>query len=136
MELSIRFAKALDIDIIAKHDKWIDIEMLKEKIEKKQVYVAYDGKSFAGWLRYNLFWDNTPFMSMLHLLPDYRGKGIGSKMVGFWEEQMKTQGYKIFLTSTAQTETAQHFYYKLGYKAIGSFNLEQEPLEIIFSKKV
>jgi len=47
---------------------------------------------------------------------------------------MRKNGHKIVLTSSAQTEFAQHFYVKLGYKAIGSFSIANEPLEIIFEK--
>jgi hypothetical protein len=49
---------------------------------------------------------------------------------------MKAKGYKILLTSSAQTESAQHFYNRLGYKAIGGFNLLREPYEIIFCKEL
>ena len=47
---------------------------------------------------------------------------------------MRGLGDKVVLTSSAQTELAQHFYVKLGYKAVGSLILADEPLEIIFSK--
>lgn len=136
MNITIRKATTADATVIAEHDRWVNKQTIYEKIEKEQLYVAFYGDIFAGWMRYSLFWDNTPFMNMLHFLPEFRGKGIGKMMVSFWEEEMQSQGYKILLTSTAQNETAQHFYEKLGYKAIGGFILESEPLEIIFSKKI
>lgn len=136
MEVQIRPASMRDAEIIAKHDIWVSPKTIADKIEQGQVYVACVGEEFVGWLRYNLFWDNTPFMTMLHLLPDRRGRGIGTKLVLFWEERMKAKGYKILLTSSAQTESAQHFYNRLGYKAIGGFNLLREPYEIIFCKEL
>jgi ribosomal protein S18 acetylase RimI-like enzyme len=54
--------------------------------------------------------------------------------VTFWEEDMKNKGCEVLLTSSAQDEYAQHFYVKLGYKAVGSFTLADEPLEIMFAK--
>lgn len=33
----------------------------------------------AGILRYNLFWDNTPFCTMLFVDCDYRKKGYGKR---------------------------------------------------------
>ncbi|MCL2637437.1 MAG: GNAT family N-acetyltransferase [Oscillospiraceae bacterium] len=134
--MNIRYAEHKDADIINTHDEWINREMLIKKIEDKQIYVVYDGDNFVGWLRYGLFWDTTPFMNMLYLLERYRGKGIGKQLVIFWENDMKSKGYKTLLTSSAQNEYAQHFYTKLGYESIGGFVLEKEPFEIMFVKFV
>lgn len=38
------------------------------------------------------------------------------------------------MTSSAQDENAQHFYVKCGYRAIGSFMISGDPLEILFEK--
>ena len=57
-------------------------------------------------------------------------------MVHFWENEMKEKGYLNVLTSTLSNEEAQHFYRKMGYKEIGGFNYLDEPLEIIFQKKL
>ena len=132
--MTIRNATSNDLDIIAANDRWVSREVLLQKIFDNQVYVVYDNNEFAGWLRYGLFWDNTPFMNMLHLPEQYRGKGVGKQLVDFWEREMKSKGYKVLLTSSAQTESAQHFYTKLGYSAIGGFTLAPEPFEIMFAK--
>lgn len=73
-------------------------------------------------------------MNMLYLTEDNRGKGLGKKIVVYWEEQMKMLGYSYVMTSTASNEYAQHFYNKLGYIAVGGFSLGEEPYEIILSK--
>jgi hypothetical protein len=49
---------------------------------------------------------------------------------------MKSLGYEMVMTSTLANEQAQHFYRKLGYKDAGSLLLEDEPLEIIFTKSI
>ena len=130
--MTIRYATEKDIELLARNDKWVSEEILREKVNQNKIFVAFDGGHFIGWLRYGLFWDNIPFMYMLHLTGEYRGNGFGRKLVEYWENEMKQLGYKVVATSTAQTETAQHFYGKLGYKAAGSFQLASEPLEIIF----
>lgn len=130
----IRPANGGDFKTILAYDKWIGKDSLKQKIDNRQVYVAHDGDTFTGWLRYGLFWDSCPFMNMLRVLEGCREKGIGKALVEYWENEMKRLGHQIVLTSTAQTETAQHFYVKLGYRAIGGFTLTDEPLELIFVK--
>ncbi|WP_407926351.1 GNAT family N-acetyltransferase [Gehongia tenuis] len=87
-------------------------------------------------LRYNLFWDHTPFMNMLYLLNEYRGKGLGQKLVSFWEAQMRSEGYPLVMTSTVSCEYAQHFYYKLGYAAVGGFTAQDGSYELILEKSL
>ncbi len=132
----IRYANINDIEILSKYDKHIAKEELKKIIELKRVLVMYIDNKFIGWLRYNLFWDNTPFMNMLYFLDDARGKGYGKELVSFWENEMKHKGYDSVLTSTLSNEEAQFFYRKLNYIDSGSLLLPGEPLEIIFYKEL
>ena len=132
----IRYANENDIEIISKYDKHISKEELANIIKLKRVIVMYEDDKFVGWLRYNLFWDNTPFMNMLYLLDNERGKGKGSRLVIFWENEMKQKNYEFVLTSTQSNEEAQFFYRKIGYVDSGALLLPNEPLEIILYKKL
>ncbi len=134
--MEIRFAVMEDAETIKKYDFHISNQELKNNIWLKRVYIAEKNGRFVGWLRYNLFWDNIPFMNMLYVLDDYRGNGIGKKLVEYWENNMKLLNYKMVMTSSASNEYAQHFYNKLGYNTIGGFLLEDSPFEVIFSKKI
>ena len=136
MIIVIRYANENDIETISKYDKHISKEELKKIIGLQRVIVMYEDNVFIGWLRYNLFWDNTPFMNMLFLLDDERGKGKGTQLVTFWEKEMKNKKYDFVLTSTQSNEEAQFFYRKLGYIDSGSLLLPNEPLEIIMYKKI
>ena len=133
----IRYANKNDIDILNKYDVHIAKEELEKSIESNRVIVMFDSsESFIGWLRYNLFWDNTPFMNMLYFLEDYRRKGYGKELVSFWENEMKRKGYNLVLTSTQSNEDAQYFYRKIGYIDNGSFQLPDEPVELILYKSL
>lgn len=132
----IRYANENDIEIISKYDKHISKEELANIIKLKRVIVMYEDDKFVWWLRYNLFWDNTPFMNILYLLDNERGKGNGSRLVIFWENEMKQKNYEFVLTSTQSNEEAQFFYRKIGYVDSGALLLPNEPLEIILYKKL
>jgi ribosomal protein S18 acetylase RimI-like enzyme len=121
--LVIRVATIEDAAAISLHDKHVSADLLEQKIDSQEAYVAYDDDVFAGWLRYSLFKDNTPFMNMLFLLLEYRSEGIGRQLTLFWEEQMKEQGYKALMSSTQRNESAQHFYSHMGYQALSEFAL-------------
>ena len=129
-EIIIRYAEHNDIMWLKEHDKHIS----ENKIDNKEVYIAEDNGIKIGWLRYNLFWDSVPFMNMIYFLEKYRKKGIGKKLVKYWEEDMKQKGHNNVLTSTQSNEEAQHFYRKMGYTEIGGFKYFNDPYEIIFQK--
>ena len=93
--MEIRYAVMDDLEILTAHDRHIAKEELRNAIRLSRVYIAEEAGEFVGWLRYNLFWDNTPFLNMLYLLEDSRGKGIGGQMVAYWEHRMKALGYEI-----------------------------------------
>ena len=129
-------ASEVHIQQLLQYDRHISEPELKNLVSCGRILIAEEDGVFSGWLRWNLFWDNTPFLNMLYLLEPCRGKGYGKALVEFWEAEMKEAGYRTVLTSTASDEYAQHFYQKLGYVAIGGFMLPGDPYEIILSKKL
>lgn len=133
--LKIRLAEEKDFEILSRNDKHVSAEILKKKISDKNILIVEKDGEFAGWLRYNLFWDEMPFMNMLFVTEKFRGTGIGGELVRSWEKMMSEQGYKFLLTSTQANEYAQHFYRKLGYSDLGGFFPFGEEYEIILGKK-
>lgn len=135
--MKIEYAGELDFQFILDNDMHISQQLIKNKLKEKEIMIVRDqDNKVIGWLRYSYFWDNTPFMNMLFVNKNYRSKGIGKKLVMFWENEMKNKGYRLVMTSTLSIEQAQHFYRKLGYKDSGSLLLDNEPLEIIFTKSI
>ena len=132
----IRYAEQGDIPFLIGRDKHISKAELENSVRMKRVLVLIVDGAPVGWLRYNLFWDNTPFMNLLYVLEDARGKGYGKELVAFWENEMGRKGYGRVLTSTLSNEQAQFFYRKLGYTDAGALLLPDEPLEIILLKDV
>ena len=134
--MEIRYAELGDLEMVAEYDEHISKAELQNAITRKRVILLFVDGEYEGWLRFNLFWDNIPFMNMLYISEEQRGKGYGRKLVAFWEDEMAKQGYKFVLTSTQSDEEGQLFYRKLGYTDRGALLLPREPLEIIFYKKV
>lgn len=132
--MTIRTATLQDLEVLSRYDRHISPKELENSIRLGRVAVAEENGEFLGWLRWNLFWDNTPFLNMLFLLPPHRGKGHSTAMMTWWEVQMAVQGYDAVMTSTASDEYAQHFYVNLGYTAIGGFIPSGDAYELIFAK--
>ena len=132
----IRRATFADLPVLSGHDLHISEAELENLIRLDRVTIMEVNGQFAGWLRWNLFWDNTPFLNMLYLLEPHRGQGYGRELMAHWETRMKNLGFHRIMTSTASDEYAQHFYQKLGYAAIGGFSPAGDPYEIIFEKSL
>ncbi len=132
----IRYANAADFEILRTHDRHIEASELERSIQAKRVLVLFDGDRFIGWLRFNLFWDQIPFMNMLYILEGDRGKGYGKQLLNFWEREMLRNQYKMVMTSTLSNERAQFFYRRNGYTDCGCLLLPTEPLEMILLKNL
>ena len=134
--IEIRFATSQDYDYLVHNDRQIKPEVVKKKIEDAEIIVVLDNEQNIGWLRFNYFWDEIPFMNMLWIEEDYRRKGIGTRLVNFWETEMFQRDKNQVMTSTLSDEAAQHFYRKLEYQDCGSLLLPDEALEFFFLKLV
>ncbi|MCH5316706.1 MAG: GNAT family N-acetyltransferase [Eubacterium sp.] len=134
--MNIRLAKKADLPFLEKNDRHIRPSEIKALVGQNRILLVEMDGEIIGWLRWSLFWDNTPFMNMLYFLEGYRGKGYGRQIVEHWETQMRNCGYDMVMTSSLSDEQAQHFYRKLGYVDSGSLLLPGEALEIIFTKKI
>ena len=133
----IRQAGESDLYFLEAHDRHIDAQELARVVRLGRVVIATDAEGApVGWLRWGLFWDNTPFMNLLFVLPQARGQGVARALIARWEDDMRAQGYAVAMTSTASDEDAQGLYRHLGYRAAGGFLPEGEPFELIFVKRL
>ena len=132
----IRLAGEDDLAFLAAHDRHIAAQELAHVVQAGRVYIAWEADAPVGWLRWGLFWDNTPFMNLLFVLPQARGQGVAAALVARWEADMHAQGYGVVMTSTASDEDAQGLYRHLGYRVVGGFLPEGEPYELMFAKRL
>jgi len=110
-------------------DKHISENEFALKVRDKRGYIISDGANPIGIIRYNLFWDNIPFLTMIYIKENSQRKGFGKKAMQHWEDEMRHMGYKMVMTSTQVDEQAQHFYRKLGYVDRGCLTLDNTPFE-------
>ena len=136
--MEIKYVSKDDKEFWYQMDKHLPDTEFDKKVRDKQGYVIFENGEPVCLLRYNLFWDNTPFCTMLFIDGSKQKKGYGRTLMQFWEEDMKNQGFGMVMTSTQVDESAQHFYRKIGYKECGGFTLDipgfEQPMEMIMSK--
>ena len=135
MDTTIRPADEADLPFLMANDPHISPAELHNVVRLGRVLLMETTAGQPiGWLRWNLFWDNTPFMNMLYLLEDYRMQGYGRALTRHWEQLLREKGYVAAMTSTQANEGSQHFYRHLGYTDIGGFLQPGEAYELILFK--
>ena len=138
--MEIRFAVPEDKAFWFSVDTHLPEAEFDKKVRDHQGYVLIAGNQPVGLLRYNLFWDNTPFCTLLFIAERHRKQGFGRALMERWEHDMKGQGYGMVLTSTQVNEEAQHFYRKLGYKDCGGLVMDvpgyEQPMELLMVKRL
>lgn len=138
--IQIRYPTKEDKDFWFSLDKHLSPNEFERKVRDNMGYVLFEDNTPAGLLRYNLFWDNTPFCTMLFADWDKQKKGYGKQLMLHWEQQMKSMGYGMVMTSTQVDEDAQHFYRKIGFQDAGGLVLNipeyQQPMELFLVKKI
>lgn len=121
-------------------DRHLPEQEFENKVYSKRGYILLKDNLPIGLLRYNLFWDNIPFCTMLFIDCNYRKKGYGKRLIEHWEAEMKQKGYGMILTSTQVNEDAQNFYRKIGYKDCGILTIDtpgyEQPAELFLSKRI
>ena len=134
--MKISEAQESDLNALTSLDQHVQANVLKEKIDRKEILLSKEDGKIIGYLRYSYFWDEIPFMNLLIIDERYRNKGNGSELVLAWEQEMFTKGFQRVMTSSQSDETAQNFYRKLGYKDIGGFDYPDQEKELLFLKEL
>ena len=138
--MEIRFITTEDKPFWYSIDKHLPEKEFYKKIRDNQGYILIVDDKPVGLLRYNLFWDNTPFCTLIYIEEQHQKQGWGRLLMTHWEQDMRKQGYRMVLTSTQVDEDAQHFYRKLGYKDCGGLTVDvpgyEQPMEMFMVKQL
>jgi GNAT superfamily N-acetyltransferase len=132
----IRLAGADDLGFLRTHDRHASPAEREAGNGRGRVelMVAETAPEPLGWLRWGLFWDAVPFMNLLYVVAEHRGRGFGRLLVEEWESRCRAAGHPWVLTSSQSDEQAQHFHRHLGYRDSGTLELPDEAPEILFRK--
>ena len=138
--MEIRYVQTADKDAWLRLDRHLPEAEFERKVRDNTGYVLLENNEVIGVLRYNLFWDIIPFCNLIFIDNHCQRAGYGRKLMEFWENDMKSQGHDMIMTSTQSDETAQHFYRKLGYSDSGGLLINipkhEQPMEIFFIKSI
>lgn len=118
-----------DRDFVMGIDTHVSALQFQNRVYTKTGYILWEDNRRVGLMHYSVLWDTLPFLNLIYVEKAYRNKGIASKAMALWEEDMKRQGYKMVLLSTQVDEDAQHLYRKSGYIECGALLMNNTPFE-------
>ena len=132
----IRYVNDADKDFWFSLDKHLSVAQFEKKVRDRQGYILSVDDTPIAILRYNLFWDNTPFCTLLYVSQSYQNQGYGTALMYYWENEMQSLGYDLLLVSTRADETSQYFYRKIDYIDCGALDIANEATELILYKRI
>ncbi|GAB3817362.1 GNAT family N-acetyltransferase [Tessaracoccus terricola] len=133
---TVRPATSGDLGFLIATDRHPDSQTMAQLVSAGRVTVLEEQGTLSGWLRWNLFWDEIPFLNMLCVEEQRRGRGLGGCLMDAWEASMRAGGHTFVLTSTQSDEEAQHFYRRRGYKDCGALFLPDQACELFLRKEL
>jgi len=97
---------------------------LREALENRELWVAANGHGgeIVGVMRIQMkgFFGGFPYLALVAVKRDWRGRGVGHFMLAAFEEAARQQGFeKVSLLTSSFNTRAIRLYRSLGYKKIG-----------------
>lgn len=73
-------------------------------------FLILDSRGLAG----------APYLKSIAIAPEFRGQGLGTKLVAFAEDVFRPRSRHMFLCVSSFNDDAKRLYERLGYEPVGS----------------
>jgi len=85
----------------------------------KEIYVAVKGGTLVGFIILNMQGAFVGYVQTVCIAPEWRSKGIGSRLLKFAEDRILSEVPNVFMCVSSFNKDAQKLYQRLGYEMIG-----------------
>jgi ribosomal-protein-alanine N-acetyltransferase len=85
----------------------------------KEVHLAVTKDEIVGFVIIQMSGAFTGYIQMVAVMPKWRNKGIGSKLIKFAENRIFRKKPNVFMCVSSFNKKAQKLYNKLGYEIVG-----------------
>jgi ribosomal-protein-alanine N-acetyltransferase len=85
----------------------------------REIYVARDAGELAGFLILCLTGAFVGYIQTVLVHPNWRGQGLGSRLVEFAEQRILSEFPNVFMCVSSFNRDARRLYERLGYTAVG-----------------
>jgi [ribosomal protein S18]-alanine N-acetyltransferase len=88
----------------------------------KEIYVVRFGVDIAGFVILQVCGTFSGYIQTICIREDYRGRGIGTKLLKFCEDRILKFSPNVFICVSSFNEGAIKLYYKFGFKLVGELD--------------
>jgi GNAT superfamily N-acetyltransferase len=117
--LTTRFAIPADLDLVGQ-DQCPPPAIVRRKIEWREIVVAELDGGLVGYLRLEYLWSPTPYVALIHVLPEHRCQGVGKALLAFAEKFLREQGHPALYSSSQVDEAEPQAWHRhVGFEECG-----------------
>ncbi|OGO77137.1 MAG: GNAT family N-acetyltransferase, partial [Clostridiales bacterium GWB2_37_7] len=99
------------------------LDIIENKIDMHEIILAERCGEIIGYLKLEYIWSKLPYISLIILKPEFRGRGIGTLMLNYLIEFLQLNGYETLLSSSQVNEAEpQMWHRKKGFVECGIIN--------------
>ncbi len=95
---------------------------LEEGFGKEEIHVALNGNECIGFIWYilNGAFHSFPYLHIIAVKQEYRSRGVGKKLLEFFENTCFLEDSKLFLVVADFNPKAKKLYEEIGYIQVGT----------------
>jgi ribosomal protein S18 acetylase RimI-like enzyme len=118
------------------HPSFITLDRLLELKKKAKLFGLFLNNLQVGFVAIEKAEDKVCYLDKLAVLPQYRHKGYGRRLVGFVSSYVKKHdGQKVSLGMIDESTVLKNWYKELGFEETGKKNFEHLPFTGCFMEK-
>jgi diamine N-acetyltransferase len=129
-QLSMPFtdAQALAVaEMLSMSEPWVSLKfsatslvgyLMRDDPALRRYVVSVEG-SLAGVICIRHPWLRGPYIELLGVFPDYRGKGLGKQVLAWAETEARRESKNLWVLTSSFNHQALSFYQSLGFYPIG-----------------
>jgi len=136
--VTVRLADYSDLDFVSQ-EGYLPKEEVLRKIKRRECFVLGVDENLAGYLRLEYLWSLVPFIALIIIEEQYRGKGYSRELLGFVEIFLKNESYEVLYSSSQADELEPQAWHRhVGFEECGVINGINKGgvAEIFFRKKL
>jgi GNAT superfamily N-acetyltransferase len=120
-EPSVRFASPADLEAcVALDQPQVPVDVIKGKIERREILLAEGAGALAGYLRLEYLWSMVPFLGLIWVVEGQRRQGVGKALLGTLEDFLRERGHgMLYSSSQADEPEPQAWHRHVGFEECG-----------------
>jgi GNAT superfamily N-acetyltransferase len=140
-------AQALAVaEMLSSSEPWMSLNfsagslasyLMRDDAALRRYVVSVDG-NLAGVICVRHPWLRGPYIELLGVFPDYRGKGLGKQVLAWVETEARRESKNLWVLTSSFNHQALNFYQNLGFYPIGPIQglVSPEHDEILLRKNL